>query len=106
MNFARKERGKKPQAKVGSIPEMLTLTDCVSRRSEVYDPLGRVAPILAGIKLDESILHQRCLRWDDPIPNELKSVWMANFGLIDELRTLEFSRAVIPSDAVNKLYLV
>ena len=101
MNFARKERGKKPQAKVGTIPEMLTLTDCVSRRSEVYDPLGRVAPILAGIKLDESILHQRCLRWDDPIPDELKSVWVANFGLIDELRTLEFSRAVIPSDAIN-----
>ena len=60
-----------------------------------------MAPILAGIKLDESILHQRCLKWDDPIPDEFKSVWVANFGVIEELRNLEFSRAVIPTDAAS-----
>ena len=101
LNFTRKERGRKASVKVGQIPDNLTLRDCVSRTSEVFDPLGRVAPILAGIKLDISVLHKRCAGWDDPIPAELKTVWAANFDLIDEIGRLEFQRAIVPPDAVN-----
>ena len=77
------------------------MRNCVSRTAEVFDLVGRVAPILAGLKVDINALHMRCLGWDDPIPNELKEIWAANFDVIKELGNIEFRRAVVPSDAVN-----
>ena len=67
----------------------------------MFDLVGRVAPILAGLKVDISILHLRTLGWDDPIPSELKEIWAANFNLIEEIGNIEFRRAVVPPDAVN-----
>ena len=101
LNFSRKLRGRKSSVKAGQIPDVLTLKNCVSRTSEVFDPLGRVTPLTAGLKLDVSVLHRQCVGWDDPIPSELKSIWAANFDLVDEIGRLEFQRAVVPSDAVN-----
>ena len=40
INFAKKERGRKPLHKKGCIPDKLTRRDCVSRVAEVFDPLG------------------------------------------------------------------
>ena len=101
LNFNKKIRGKKSNLNLGIIPQMLTKRDCVSKYSETFDPLGKIAPILAGMKLDVSLLHQRCLNWDDPIPNELKNIWANNFDLMGEIANLSFARAVIPADAVN-----
>ena len=102
FNFAKKIRGKKiPNARPDIIPEVLTKRDCVSKCAELFDPLGRISPIIAGMKLDINLLHQVCLNWDDPIPNELKDIWLANFDLMREVSKLQFSRAVVPSDAVN-----
>ena len=67
----------------------------------IYDPRGLVAPIVGGLKLDVSKLHRVCKGWGDPIPNELKECWAANFDVINELADIEFNRAVIPSDAVD-----
>ena len=101
LNFNKRVRGRKSLNNVGSIPEVLTKRSCISKLSEVYDTLGRVAPILGGMKLDVSVLHQRCVGWDDPIPNELKKIWAANFNLIQEIGNIEFHRAIVPSDALN-----
>ena len=67
----------------------------MGKASEVFDLTGKIAPITAGLKLDVSILHQLILEWDDPIPNELKNIWIKNFDLMKELTTLKFQRAVI-----------
>ena len=56
---------------------------------------------MGGIKLDISVSHQHQIGWDDLIPNELKTIWIANFDLIKELGSLTFRCAVIPDDAVN-----
>ena len=85
LNFNKRVRGRKSLDNVGSIPEVLTKRSCISKVSEVFDPLGRVAPILAGMKLHVSVLYQRCVGWDDPIPNEFKNIWAANFNLIQEI---------------------
>ena len=101
LNFNRKLRGRKQSENAGIIPDLLTLRHCVSRTSEVYDPRGLVAPILAGFKVDTNLLHRVCKGWDDPIPVELKELWASNFDLIDEIGNIEFHRAVVPEDAVN-----
>jgi hypothetical protein len=101
LNFGKRIRGKKSAKCKGLIPDVLTMRDCASVASEIFDILGKVTPITAGLKLDVSILHQYRLGWDDPIPNELKNIWAANFDLISELGDLKFERAVVPEDAVN-----
>ena len=100
MNFNRKERGRK-QPRSSDISDIVTMRDCVSRASEVFDSLGWVAPIVAGIKLDISTLHKRCVGWGDPIPSELKEIWIANFETITNLGEIKFKRAIVPNDAVN-----
>ena len=57
LNFNRKLRGRRQSENAGIIPDLLTLRHCVSRISEVYDPRGLVAPILAGFKVDTNTLH-------------------------------------------------
>ena len=98
--FNKKIRGKTSSKNAGIIPGNLTKRGCVSIVAEVFDILGFVAPLLAGIKLDISVLHQRQLDWDDPIPGELKNIWIGNFDLIKELGSLKFHCAVTPVDAV------
>ena len=73
----------------------------MGRASEIFDPLGRAAPIVAGIKLDISALHRACSGWEDPIPRDLKAIWAENFNLIEEMGNIQFNRAVVPPDAVS-----
>ena len=55
----------------------------------------------AGLILDIRVLHQRGLDWGDPLPTELKNIWVANFDLIKEIGDLKFRRAVIRDDAIS-----
>ena len=101
LNFSRKQRGRKVLDNSGKIPDILTLRNCVSRASEIFDPVGRAAPIVGGLKLDISTLHKQCVGWDDPIPTGLKEVWISNFQTISDLANVNFRRAVVPPDALN-----
>ena len=101
LNFSKKLRGKKVKEGIGIIPEVLTLTDCASKVAEIFDPNGLVAPITGGMKVDISLLHQKKLIWDDPIPPELKNDWARHFDVIQELGTLKFQRSIVPNDAEN-----
>ena len=66
-----------------------------------FDPLGKVAPIIGGMKINMHELVTRKLDWDDQIPDELKCVWLKNFETIQELRNVTFNRAVVPGNAEN-----
>ena len=79
------------------MPDKFTRRDCVSKVSEVFDPLGKVAPIIGGVKLDMHELVSRKLDWDDFIPDDLKEIWLKNFNTIQELRhvTLKSSYCTI-----------
>ena len=48
LNFLPKRRGRKATDNSGIIPDMLTLRNCVSRSSEIFDSLGRAAPLLGA----------------------------------------------------------
>ena len=100
LNFCKKLRGRKVSNN-NEIPDELTVRDCASKVGEVFDPLGRVTPITAGLKLDTSFLHRSGLSWNDPIPENLRSVWTSNFEMIQELKHLKYKRAIVPHDAKN-----
>ena len=101
LNFNKKCRGRKAK-NIGKLKSKdITKLHCISVVGEIFDILGYVAPIVGGLKIDLSILHKTKIDWDDPIPNELKDIWAANFDLIEELSTLQFQRAVVPEDACS-----
>lgn len=101
LNFNRKCRGRKSMKDIGAIPQLLSKKDCASISAGVFDPRGLAAPIIASMKDDISILHKRALDWEEPLPAELKEIWVSNFGLIEELGEVRFQRAVVLDDAVS-----
>ena len=78
LNFAKKNRGRKPQDRKGIIPEKITKRNCVSKVAEIFDPLGRVTPLTSGLKLDLNELTLRKLDWDDQIPEDLRQIYDCN----------------------------
>ena len=52
------------------------------------------------MKLDLMTLVDRKLEWDDTIPSDLKTMWLANFKMIQELADVQFNRAIAPEDVV------
>ena len=101
LNFAKKQRGKKPTQHQNQIPEKLTRRHCVSKVAEIFDLTGKVTPITATMKMDLHDLVERRLSWDDVIPDELRPVWNNHFEMMQEIGKLKFKRAIVPEDAVN-----
>ena len=101
LNFARKQRGRKALNECGKIPANFTRRDCVGKVSEIFDLLGKANPIIGGLKIDCHELSLRKLEWDDPIPSDLKDVWLRNFELLQDLRDVKFKRCIVPLDAVD-----
>ena len=105
VRLGKASRGRRPDPVAGDLRAALsqtftkrTLTGLVAG---VFDPLGLITPITAGLKLD---LHELCklrLDWNDPVPVELLDRWVANVGRIQELKGVDFQRAVVPEDAAN-----
>ena len=101
LNFGKKCRGKKSQSLEGLVPEKFTRRNCAGKVAEIFDLLGKFTPITAGLKLDLTELSKRNLKWDDEVPDDLKSVWNNNFELIQNLGDIKHKRVVVPRDAVN-----
>ena len=98
LNFSKKRRGRKVEVN-DEIPEHLTRRDCASKLGEVFDPVGLITPLTAGMKVDLHELTVRKLNWDDTLPNELQSIWKSHLEMISELKHIRFYRAVVPEDA-------
>ena len=62
---------------------------------------GKITPITAAMKMDLRTLVKRGLSWDDVIPDDLRSMWVSHFEMMQEIDNLRFQRAVLPEDAVN-----
>ena len=101
LNFSKKSRGRRSAELKGIIPERLTRRDCVAKVAEIFDPLGRVTPITAALKLDLRNLNLLNLDWDDEIPANLREVWVSHFKTIKDIGDIRFQRAVVPAEAVN-----
>ena len=102
MTFVKKKRGKTPDdAPVNIVPKKLTRRHCVSKVAEIFDLTGKFTPLTCAMKIDLHELVQWKLQWDDIIPDELRSIWLNHFELIQEMKHIKFNRAIVPSDAAN-----
>ena len=101
LNFAKKQRGKKPIKSQNIIPQHLTRRHCVSKVAEVFDLTGKVTPITATMKMDLHSLVQRRLDWDDTLPDDLRSIWITHFEMMQKIGKIKYKRTIVPQDAAN-----
>ena len=111
LHFSKKRRGRLPEGTkffTGDLKEMdlfvpkkLNRKMVSSKFASIYDPTGKLGPILAEAK---DILRDTIIAttdWVSPMPEELRSKWIQQFQRWEQLRGLQFNRAVMPEDAVD-----
>ena len=75
----------------------------------VYDPLGAVSPVILVGKQILQALCQENVSWDDPIPQDILSLWEKWRTELPLLEKLTFPRSLKPNDLViwfNQKYTV
>ena len=85
----------------------LTRRQVVSKFSAVFDLFGHLTPVTAGMKLDVSEAVRETEDWDSVISTEIHYKVIKNLWRLYKLKGLKFSRAAVPTDAVDgKLHLL
>ena len=112
LHFGVRRRGrvddKVPRFKAnGTLAEMEKFVPELSRRkiaskiASIFDLLGKLSPIIAGLKADLREVVKLTVGWDDHVPAEIRSKWVHNFWKIEQLRGIRFNRARMPIDAID-----
>ena len=102
LNFLKKVRGKKIKSDdSGKVPKKLTMKICASKNAEIFDISGIILPITASFKIDLHHLHLSSYSWEDELSDSDRETWIKHFDVMRQLDTLSWTRAVIPSDAVD-----
>ena len=85
------------------VPIKLTRRMIVSKRASLYESMGKLEPIKAKLKIDESEAVMLTSNWDDAVPSNIRNKWIQNFLLIEQMRGLRYTRARIPSTALDTI---
>ena len=83
------------------VPNPLSRRQAASKLASLWDILGKLAPIMNGLKLNLREVFQATEGWDDAMPGDLRQKCVKNFLMFEQLRGLKYSRAVMPPDAVD-----
>ena len=83
------------------VPQKLTRRMIVSKRAALYDPLGKLEPIKAMLKVHEREVVQATADWDSVVDANLRSKWVQNFLTMEKLKGIRFNRARMPKNAVD-----
>ena len=113
LHFSKKKRGRLPDGLLKLdgcfgmsvdefTPKQLTRRMCTSVTARKFDPLGKAAPLDLRLKNDlRKIIHFDS-DWDKPISPELRSRWVENFTILEDIRDISYVRCEIPSDALRQ----
>ena len=111
LHFSKKKRGRFGEDVVffdpttmkieDFVPAKLTLRMVTSKYAAVYDPLGYIGPVMASSKLLLRETVKATVGWDDPMPSDLRSKWLKEFLLYEQLKGINYTRAKVPSEAVD-----
>ena len=88
-------------------PKKLTRRMVASKRASIFEILGKFAVILISSSVLLRLTMKLTLGWDDGMPADLRDKWLKQFLLWEQLRGIQFDRAMMPADAVDsKLRLI
>ena len=107
----KKQRGKLPEGVFGFdpktmkleeyVPDDLTRRMCTSAVAKVWDILGKTTPVTLRLKHDLRRLISESPEWDTPLSSQARSLWIQNFGIIENIRGLVYIRCSKPKDALR-----
>ena len=60
--------------------------------AETFELTGNITPITAAMKMELHALVKRDLSWDDVIPDDLRSVWVSHFEMMQKIGNCSFQR--------------
>ena len=83
------------------VPQNLNRRQIASKLASVFDPFGKFAPIIVGLKSDLRKVVLATESWDESVGNELRSKWLQNFWKLEQLRGIHYHRPIMPENAVN-----
>ena len=83
------------------IPNKLTKRQVTSKVASIFDPRGKLAPVLAEAKVLLRLTNSQTVGWDDPIPTAVRNKWILLFMKFEYLRGIKFHRPIMPEDAIN-----
>ena len=83
------------------VPKKLTRRMVASKKASIFDILGKVSVLLISSSVLLRITMKQTSGWDDEMPPELRSRWIKEFLLWEQLRGLQFNRAMMPIDAID-----
>ena len=103
LHFSSKVRGRLPastkvfkgttlDAMNEFVPKHLTRRMIMSKNHSVFDLPGKLAPIMAGLKVDLSQAIKETLDWDSPVTDDLRYKWVRHFFRLEQLKGLKFNR--------------
>ena len=83
------------------VPKTLTRRMLVSKFSALFDPLGKLVPLTASMKVNLRKVVKETLGWDDQVYPDIRQTWVENLWKLHKMQGMKFNRAIIPSDAVD-----
>ena len=83
------------------VPNPLTKRQAASKVASLWDLLGHLTPIMPLLKILLRETFQRTEDWDSAMPLDLRQRWVEKFLLLERLRGLRFTRAIMPPEAMN-----
>ena len=81
-----------------SPPFEFTKREMLSVISQIYDPLGLLAPCVIRMKMLLQRLWLQKLAWDEKLPSDIKNIWIEFINSLSHLSDLRISRHVICND--------
>ena len=73
----------------------------VIRRTSIFDLFGKLTPITAGMRVVVRNAVMETENWD-VVSSETRYEWVKNLWRLFRLQGIQFSRAQMPGDAVNR----
>ncbi|CAK9816560.1 hypothetical protein ANTQUA_LOCUS9005 [Anthophora quadrimaculata] len=70
----------------------------LSRIAQLFDPLGLVGPIIVQAKIIMQSLWKQQLNWDESVPQDIHTAWIAFQSQLPLIHNISFPRRVISGD--------
>lgn len=87
--------------KIKPLPSVLTKRNILSSASEIFDPLGLIAPVLIIAKIFIQSLWKINSDWDETIPTFLCTQWKDFYSNLYYLNSLSIPRHALIHDYIN-----
>ncbi|KAK9744268.1 Pao retrotransposon peptidase [Popillia japonica] len=81
--------------------KIITKRQVLSAIAKICDPLGLIGPPTIQAKILMQELWQSKAEWDDPIPNELNTIWEMYAEQIQSVNAIKIFRQIICHDPLR-----